>query len=185
MEGTNTFHVPNTRLVTEKYTSDKEFDESDHEPTNKPTGRRRPRGVTIKQLVDGTMQALKANRKISKTHSHNGGSSEGTGITPGVPDESTIIFTTSSEGTSTVPGVLDKAKGTSESKADSAIDWGSKNKSDYSTESDEIKGIEKEKIDKEEIEWVSTNEEEDQQDDDRSIDIEKTNDDEETDDEYV
>ncbi|GJW22744.1 putative reverse transcriptase domain-containing protein, partial [Tanacetum coccineum] len=106
-------------------------------------------------------------------------------------DHHKIIFTTSSKGTSTVPGFLDEAKGTSEAKADFAIDWGSENESDYSTESDEIQGVEKENVDEEDIEWVSTDEEDEQQDDqdddddNRSIDIEKTDDDEETDVEFV
>ncbi|GKC22707.1 hypothetical protein Tco_1024857, partial [Tanacetum coccineum] len=61
-------------------------------------------------------------------------SSEGTGIIPGVPDEPTVIFTTSSEGTGITPGVPDEVKVTSEAKADSTIDWGSENESDYSEE---------------------------------------------------
>ncbi|GKE45131.1 hypothetical protein Tco_1472415, partial [Tanacetum coccineum] len=87
--------------------------------------------------------------------------------------------------------VSDEANGTSEAKADFAIDWGSENESDYSTESDEIQGVEKENVDEEDIEWVSTDEEDEQQDDqdddddNRSIDIEKMDDDEETDVEFV
>ncbi|GKD50548.1 hypothetical protein Tco_1279524 [Tanacetum coccineum] len=50
------------------------------------------------------------------------GSSEGTGIIPGVLDDSTVILTTSSEGTGTKPGVLDEIKGSSKAKCDSAID---------------------------------------------------------------
>ncbi|GKE41895.1 hypothetical protein Tco_1469179 [Tanacetum coccineum] len=60
------------------------------------------------QLVAATMQALKANKNSSKSQPNTGGSGEGTGIIPGVPDESTVIFTTSSEGTGTKPGVVDK-----------------------------------------------------------------------------
>ncbi|GKB87776.1 hypothetical protein Tco_0960048 [Tanacetum coccineum] len=98
------------------------------------------------------MQALKANKKISKSH----------------------------EGTGTVPGVPNEANGAFKAKADSAIDWGSENKSDYSKE---------DKVD-EEIEWLTTDEEEEKQDDqddddDRSIDIVKTDDEEVTNDEYV
>ncbi|GJT43670.1 hypothetical protein Tco_0952385 [Tanacetum coccineum] len=100
-----------------------------------------------------------------------------------IPDQSQklkVIFTTSSEGTGTKPGVLDEVKDSSEAKGDSAIDWGSKEDSEYSEEN---------KVD-EEIEWVFTDEEEEKQDDqdddhDRSIDIEKTYDEEEIDDEFV
>ncbi|GJT42355.1 hypothetical protein Tco_0951070 [Tanacetum coccineum] len=60
--------------------------------------------------------------------------------------------------------VSDEANGTSEAKADFAIDWGSENESDYSTESDEIQGVEKENVDEEDIEWVSTDEEDEHQD---------------------
>ncbi|GKA67535.1 hypothetical protein Tco_0767452, partial [Tanacetum coccineum] len=93
-----------------------------------------------------------------------------------VPDESTVILTTSSEGTGTKPRVLDEVKGTFEAKVDAILDRGSKEESEYSEE---------ETID-EEIEWLTNDEEEEKKDDDeddKSIDIEK-NDDEETDDEF-
>ncbi|GJU88546.1 hypothetical protein Tco_1300969 [Tanacetum coccineum] len=64
---------------------------------------------------------------------HTGGSSEGTGITPGVPDELTGICKSSSEGTSNQPRVPDEVKGSSEVKVDFVIDWGSK-ESEYSKE---------------------------------------------------
>nr|GEX10139.1 hypothetical protein [Tanacetum cinerariifolium] len=100
---------------------------------------------------------------------------------------STVIVATSSEGPGTIPRVPDKVKGASEAKADLIINWGLEDESDYLTESDELKGVEKEKIDEEEIKWVSTDEEEEKQDDDdeKSINIEKTDDEEETNDEFV
>ncbi|GKB83064.1 hypothetical protein Tco_0949959, partial [Tanacetum coccineum] len=61
------------------------------------------------QLVADTMQALKANRKSSRSQSLTGGLSEGTGFSPGVPNESTVILTTSSKGT--------------EENVDEEIDW--------------------------------------------------------------
>ncbi|GJS32811.1 hypothetical protein Tco_0531193 [Tanacetum coccineum] len=176
---------------------------------NRPTGRRRPFGITFRdtsnvstkkpldqsqtlkgiqmlmeeeRLAANTMQAIKANKKINRSQPHTGGSSKGACVTPEVPDESAGIFTTSSEGTGVKLGVPDEVKGSSKAKADSAIDWGSENKSDYSEE---------EKVDEEEIEWVFIDEEEETQNDqdddndDRSINIEKTDDDEETNDEYV
>nr|GEW42096.1 retrovirus-related Pol polyprotein from transposon TNT 1-94 [Tanacetum cinerariifolium] len=53
------------------------------------------------------MEALKESRKTSVRQSSTGGSDEGTGVIPGVLDESTVVFTTSSEGPGTKPGVLD------------------------------------------------------------------------------
>ncbi|GJW32459.1 hypothetical protein Tco_0052491 [Tanacetum coccineum] len=91
------------------------------------------------QLAANMMQALKASKKSNRSRSHTGGSSEGTSIIPGVPDESTFIIANSNKGT--------------------------EDKSDSSTESDELKGIEKEKIEEKEIEWVSTNEKDEQLDD--------------------
>ncbi|GJV42033.1 hypothetical protein Tco_1420473 [Tanacetum coccineum] len=91
-----------------------------------------------------------------------------------VPDESTGISATSSKGTSTKPGVPDEEKFNSE--ANDILDWGSEQESEYSEEGD----------DDENIKWVDTDEEEekDDDDDDKSIDLEKTND-EETDDEFM
>ncbi|GJY55362.1 hypothetical protein Tco_0454477 [Tanacetum coccineum] len=51
------------------------------------------------QEVADIMQALKESKKTSKRNPCTGGSSEGTGIKPGVPDESTVVFATSSKGT--------------------------------------------------------------------------------------
>nr|GEV74466.1 hypothetical protein [Tanacetum cinerariifolium] len=91
--------------------------------------------------------------------SGNGGSSEGTGVTPRVPDESTVIPATSSKGTGTKPGILDEEKITSE--ANVILDWGSEQESEYSEEDDD-----------------------NDDDDDKSINLEET-DDEEADDEFV
>ncbi|GKA49283.1 hypothetical protein Tco_0742241 [Tanacetum coccineum] len=110
------------------------------------------------QLATDTMQALKASKRVS--------------------DESTVILTTSHEGTGIKPGVPNAVQGNSAAKAGVTLDWGSKNKSEYSEE---------ETVDKE-IEWVTTDEEEEMKDDDdndRSIDIEKTNNEQETNDEFV
>ncbi|GKC39213.1 hypothetical protein Tco_1051597 [Tanacetum coccineum] len=78
-------------------------DKSEPEPAKKKTSSRSIRGVVIqdtpKQEASDTMQALKECKKTSRRQSGTGGSSEGTGRIPGVPDESTVIFATSSEGT--------------------------------------------------------------------------------------
>ncbi|GKD59824.1 hypothetical protein Tco_1297333, partial [Tanacetum coccineum] len=68
---------------------------------------------------------IKSSKKVSKSEAHTGGSSEGAGITPEVPDESTVVSITLSEGTGITPGVPDEVKDNSEAKVDSAINWGS------------------------------------------------------------
>ncbi|GJW11465.1 hypothetical protein Tco_1577292 [Tanacetum coccineum] len=79
------------------------------------------------------------------------------------------------EGTGTKLVVPVEEKVTSEAKADAILDWGSEQESEYSEEDDD-----------ENIEWIDTDEEEEKNDDDddKSIDLEKTND-EETDDEFI
>ncbi|GJY71230.1 hypothetical protein Tco_0474933 [Tanacetum coccineum] len=83
------------------------------------------------------MQALKASRKSTGSQPHDGGSREGTGTKPGVPDQSIVILKTLGEGTGAKPG-------------------GSKNESDYSEEENVY----------EEIDWVYSNEEDEKKDDD-------------------
>ncbi|GKA77015.1 retrovirus-related pol polyprotein from transposon TNT 1-94 [Tanacetum coccineum] len=100
--------------------------ESKPEPAKKKTGSRSTRGVVIQdtpsapktkpatskpklksvqrltpeeQEAADIMEALKESKKTSKRQPGTGGSSEGTGVSPGVPDESTVIPATSSEGT--------------------------------------------------------------------------------------
>ncbi|GKB62621.1 hypothetical protein Tco_0918807 [Tanacetum coccineum] len=89
---------------------------------------------------------------------------------------SRITPTTSREGTGTELGVLDKEKVTSKAKSNVILDWGSEQESEYSKEGD----------DDENIKWVDTDEEEEKNDDDddKSINLEKTGD-EETNDEFV
>ncbi|GKC79422.1 hypothetical protein Tco_1130196, partial [Tanacetum coccineum] len=71
---------------------------------------RRVHATHEQQLVADTMQALKASRKINRSQSHTGGSTEGASVTLKVLNESTCIFTTSSEGTGIKPGVPDEEK---------------------------------------------------------------------------
>nr|GEU33093.1 ribonuclease H-like domain-containing protein [Tanacetum cinerariifolium] len=80
------------------------------------------------------MQVLKASRKSSRSQPPTRGSSEGTGVSSGVPNESTVILTTLSEGTGTKPWVLDEEKVTFEAKADVILDWGLEKESEYSEE---------------------------------------------------
>ncbi|GJX35207.1 retrovirus-related pol polyprotein from transposon TNT 1-94 [Tanacetum coccineum] len=78
------------------------------------------------------MQDLKESKKTSKKQPGTGGSSEGTDTIPGVPDESTVISTTSSEGTGTKLGVPDEEKDIT--KENVILKWGSKQESEYSKE---------------------------------------------------
>ncbi|GKB94654.1 hypothetical protein Tco_0980791, partial [Tanacetum coccineum] len=55
------------------------------------------------KLVADTMKALKESKKTSRRQPGIEGLSEGTGVSPGVPDESTIVPATSSEGTGSEP----------------------------------------------------------------------------------
>nr|GEZ20279.1 hypothetical protein [Tanacetum cinerariifolium] len=105
-ETTRQVHATHERIMTE---------------SNPKPARRRP-------------SVLIASRKSSRSQSLTRGSSKGTGISPGVPNESTVIPATLSEGTSTKPGVLDKEKVTSKAKANVLLDWGSKEESGYSKE---------------------------------------------------
>ncbi|GJU41386.1 hypothetical protein Tco_1194343 [Tanacetum coccineum] len=155
-------------------------EESDPEPVKRRNGNRSTRGVssTDELLAADTMQAIKESKKINRRQPNSGGSSEGTGSIPGVPDESTIVFSPSSEGTGTKPGVLDEEKDIFEAKADTILDRGSEEESEYSDE---------ENVNEEEDDCIYSDDDEDKKDDvddDKSIDLENIDDDE-TDDEFV
>ncbi|GJT72875.1 retrovirus-related pol polyprotein from transposon TNT 1-94 [Tanacetum coccineum] len=122
------------------------------------------------------MQALKESKKTSRRQPGTRSLNKGTSVLPGVPDESTVVLATSSEGTSTKPGVLDEENVTSEEKV--ILEWGSEQESEYSKE---------DQGDDKEVDWIDFDEDEekkDDDDDDKSINLEKTND-EETKDEFV
>ncbi|GJV56492.1 hypothetical protein Tco_1457497 [Tanacetum coccineum] len=77
-------------------------------------------------------------------------------------------LTTLNEGAGIVPKVPDEAKGSSATKVDAKIDWGSEDDSHQSDDKQVNEG---------EVTWLSTNDEEKaNEDDDRSINIEETND---------
>ncbi|GKC30352.1 hypothetical protein Tco_1037646, partial [Tanacetum coccineum] len=179
-------HETHERLVTEKPASE----EDSNEPANRPTGRRRTSGIVFrdtlrvskKKSLDHS-QKLKGIQVLTEEEQLAADTIQAIKGSNMVPDGSIVIFTTSSEGTGITLGVPDEVKGSSKAKVDSAIDWGSENKSDYSDEA---------QVDEEEIKWVSTDEEEEKQndqdndnDDDRSLDIKETDDDEKIDDEFV
>ncbi|GJY40087.1 hypothetical protein Tco_0427357 [Tanacetum coccineum] len=126
-EAARKVHATHARIVTE----------SEPEPAKKKTGSRSTRGVviqdtpsapkpkptTLKLKLKGAqsltpkeqeaadiMQALKESKKTSRRQPGIKGSNKGTGVSPGVLNESTVIPTTSSEGTGTKPGVPDEEK---------------------------------------------------------------------------
>ncbi|GKA12920.1 hypothetical protein Tco_0692466 [Tanacetum coccineum] len=146
-----------------------ESDELSNEPTNRPTGKRRP----SEQLAVDMKKAIKASKEALRLPQQTGDSSEGSGITLDVPDELTGKFTTSSEGAGIVPKVPNEGKGSYATKADAEIDWGLKDDSHQSND---------EYVDEGEITWLFTDEEEkenednDGEDDDKRIDRAETKD---------
>ncbi|GKB38254.1 ribonuclease H-like domain-containing protein [Tanacetum coccineum] len=91
--------------------------ESVPELAKKKTDSRSTRSVVI-QDTPNVMQALKESKKTDRKQPGTGGSSEGTGRIPGVPDESTVVSTNSSEGTGIKPEVPDEEKVSTEEKED-------------------------------------------------------------------
>ncbi|GJY55783.1 hypothetical protein Tco_0454898 [Tanacetum coccineum] len=143
------------------------------EPAKKKTSSRSTRSVVIQD----TPSAPKSKSATSKSKlKGTGGSSEGTGRIPGVPDESTVVSATSSEGTGTKPGIHNEEKVSTEEKV--ILEWGSEQESEY---------LEEDLSKEEEIDWIDYEEDDekkDDTDDDKSIDLEMT-DDKETDDEVL
>nr|GFC72344.1 hypothetical protein [Tanacetum cinerariifolium] len=139
-------HETHERLVTAKPTGVEESDESDGKPVNRPTGRRRPFGITFKDTS-----------RVSKKKLLN--QSQKLKITQVMTEEEQLSMVTE--------------KAIKSTKADAEIDWGSKDNSHQSDEEfvnvDDIPWVstdEEEKVDKQD----------DEEDDDRSIDIEETDD---------
>ncbi|GJU21670.1 hypothetical protein Tco_1155012 [Tanacetum coccineum] len=122
------------------------------------------------QLEIDTQKAIKASKHESRFQHQSGGSSEGAGLRPEVPDEPTRDSADSDEGAGTSPEVLDEIKYISKAQYD-LEDWGSTDDEtflfDYKVENLKY------------IPWVSNNDDEseiDDEEDDASIDIEKTDD---------
>ncbi|GJS97173.1 retrovirus-related pol polyprotein from transposon TNT 1-94 [Tanacetum coccineum] len=83
------------------------FEESEPEPANKKTSSRSTRSVVIQDPPSAPKPKPAASKlKLKGT----GGSNEGTGRVPRVPDESIVVSTTSHEGTGTKLGVPDEEK---------------------------------------------------------------------------
>ncbi|GKE64799.1 hypothetical protein Tco_1518960 [Tanacetum coccineum] len=149
-------HETHERLVTAKPTS---VDESDGEPANRTTGRRRPSNIDFRdtsnvskkksldlsqklkgihvmtdeeQLVTNTKKAIKASKEALRLQQQTKDLSEGA-------------------------EVLDEGKGSSVTKANTEINWGLENDSHQSDD---------EYVNEDEITWLSTNEEEKGNEDD-------------------
>ncbi|GJZ39092.1 retrovirus-related pol polyprotein from transposon TNT 1-94 [Tanacetum coccineum] len=143
-------HATHARIVTESIS----------ESTKKKSS-----GKNSKSVATEIMQALKESKKTSKRQSGTGGSNEGTGTKPGVPNEFTVISATSSEGTGTKPWVPDKEKDIT--KENVILEWGLKQESEYSEEdqlSDEEKDDKDDDVDDEVNDYIKDDEDADDED---------------------
>ncbi|GKD89655.1 hypothetical protein Tco_1365162 [Tanacetum coccineum] len=143
-------HAPHERIMTE----------SDPEPA-----RRRPSGTAFKDTSQVSKKMSHDPKKSSRSQSLASGSSEGTGVSPGVPDETIVIPATSSEGT--------KSEHTEEDD-DEKIEWVDTHEEEEKKDEDDDKIINIEKTDDEETDDEFVHSDEHVQ-----------NDDEETNDEFV
>ncbi|GJY05548.1 hypothetical protein Tco_0371488 [Tanacetum coccineum] len=82
------------------------------------------------QEAANIMQALKESKKSSRRQPGTGGSNEGTGSKPRVPDESTVISATSSEGNGAKLRVPDEDKDITKEKV--ILEWGGEQDSEFS-----------------------------------------------------
>ncbi|GJV43907.1 hypothetical protein Tco_1428443 [Tanacetum coccineum] len=117
------------------------------------------------------MKALKESKKTSRRQPGTGGSSERTGVSPGVPDESTVVPATSSEGT-------EQENEYSKEDNDENIEWVDTDEEEEKDYDDDDKIIDLKKADDKETKDEFVHSEENVQDDDEETD-------EETDEELV
>ncbi|GKA98731.1 hypothetical protein Tco_0826668 [Tanacetum coccineum] len=148
--------------------------ESEREPYHRPNGRKKRTPKVVIQEPLSVPRAIKASRHESRFQHQTGGSSEGVGLIPEVPDELTGKSADSDEGVGTSPEVPDELEDKSEPR-DDLDDWGS-------TDEEEYLLAYKDKKPKD-IPWQSTkdeeyenDDEEDESDEDKSIDIKKSDD---------
>ncbi|GJU74608.1 retrovirus-related pol polyprotein from transposon TNT 1-94 [Tanacetum coccineum] len=139
------------------------------------------------QLAADTMKALKESKKTSKRQLSTRGSSEGTGVSLGVPNESTVIPATLSEPSSEGPtNYGTKTKGFPMRKKSLLKPMlyliRDLNKREYSDDDDDDDDDNDDDDDDEDDD--DNDDDDDDDNDDKSIDLEKT-DDEKTDDEFV
>ncbi|GJX86510.1 hypothetical protein Tco_0337284 [Tanacetum coccineum] len=113
------------------------------------------------QIAVDIKKALKESKKTSKRQPCTRGSSEGTGVSPGVLDESTVILATSSEGT----GSKKESEYTKEENNDETIEWVDTNEEDEKKDEDDNQSINLEQTNDEETddEFVHVNDDEDEE----------------------
>ncbi|GJQ89059.1 hypothetical protein Tco_0000198 [Tanacetum coccineum] len=145
-------HETHERLVIAKPTGVDESDHTSNVSKKKSLDRtQKIKGIQVmfveEQLAADTKKAIKASKEAFRLQQQTADSSKRACITPEVPDELTGKFTTSSEGVGIIPGVLDEGKGSSASKADAGIDWGSKDDSHQSDDEHVNKETDDERID--------------------------------------
>ncbi|GKE63950.1 hypothetical protein Tco_1514317 [Tanacetum coccineum] len=124
-EAARQVHATHARIVTE----------SEPEPAKKKTGSRSTRGVVIQDTPsDPKTKPTTSKLKLKGVQSLTPEEQEAADVivSPGVPDESTVILATLSEGTGIKPGVPDEENVTSEEKV--ILERGSEQESKYSEE---------------------------------------------------
>nr|GFB26054.1 hypothetical protein [Tanacetum cinerariifolium] len=124
-EAARKVHDTHARIVTESVPESAK---------KKSIGRSAQSLTPVEQEAADIIQALKESKKSSKRQPSNEGSHEGTGIIPGVPDESTVVSTTSSEGTSAKPGEKDITK------ENIILKWGNEDDENDDVEKDDKDG---------------------------------------------
>ncbi|GJS49224.1 hypothetical protein Tco_0599345 [Tanacetum coccineum] len=116
----------------------------------------------VTQLALDTHKAIKASKRNIRTQQQFGGSSEGAGITPEVPDELKGKSIVSSEGAGITPEVLDETKGKTATQVDDD-DWG---KIEWILTDDEKKTDDDKVYSDDEVHKEETHDDEEMQDDD-------------------
>ncbi|GJW59022.1 hypothetical protein Tco_0105753 [Tanacetum coccineum] len=195
-------HIPNTWITDEikeskayqtkkpskkKQVLHDESPESKGELENRQVNRkiRTPRAVVIQeppsvpvkktQESSGKLKGIKIQRAGRLKHITRS-LSEGTGVSPGVPDELTRGSAVLSEGVGTSPKVPDKTVYNYEAQSDDDV-WGSTDEDDVNEEeADEEESVDEEESDNKEENVDEENEEESDDDDNKSFDITNTDD---------
>ncbi|GJZ47966.1 hypothetical protein Tco_0601798 [Tanacetum coccineum] len=116
------------------------------------------------QIVADTMKSLKESKKTNRRQPCTKGSSEGTGVSPGVPNASTIIHAASSE--------VIESEYSEEDDDDKNIDWVDTNKEEEKDNDDDDKSIDLKKTNNEETDDEFMHSKENVQDDDEETDDE-------------
>ncbi|GJV29698.1 retrovirus-related pol polyprotein from transposon TNT 1-94 [Tanacetum coccineum] len=130
-EAARQVHATHARIVTEFIP----------ESAKKKSGGRILKSIVIQDTPSAPKSkpaTSKESKKTSRRLPGTGGSNEGTGTIPGVPDESTVISAISSEGTGIKPGVPGEEKDITEEKV--ILEWGDEQDSEHSDDdNDDVK----------------------------------------------